>query len=83
MVFPDFQPQVPEEPVCTDFFRQNQVFTSLHLRSPVHVVPSHGLFWRQPSTQRDDQERLLESGWGGGGGGAKAFHNDSKKGWSS
>jgi hypothetical protein len=26
-------------PVCINFFRQNPVFTSLHLRSPVHVVP--------------------------------------------
>jgi hypothetical protein len=30
---------VPEEPVCIDLFRQNPVFTSLHLKSPVHVVP--------------------------------------------
>ncbi len=40
MVFPDFQPmRVSEEPVCIDLFRQNPVFTFLHLRSPVHVVP--------------------------------------------
>ncbi len=39
-VFPDFQPmKVSEEPVCIYLFRQNPVFTSLHLRSPVHVVP--------------------------------------------
>jgi hypothetical protein len=31
--------RVPEEPVCIDLFRQNPVFTSLHLKSPVHVVP--------------------------------------------
>ncbi len=38
--FPDFQPmKVSEEPVCIDIFRENPVFTSLHLRSPVHVVP--------------------------------------------
>jgi hypothetical protein len=38
VVCPDFQPmRVPEEPVCFDLFRQNPVFTSLHLKSPVHV----------------------------------------------
>jgi len=31
--------RVPEEPVCIDLFRQNPVFTFLHLKSPVHVVP--------------------------------------------
>jgi hypothetical protein len=31
--------RVPEEPVCMDLFRQNPVFTSLHLKYPVHVVP--------------------------------------------
>ncbi len=40
VVWPDFQPmRVPEEPVCIRLFRQNPVFSSLHLRSPVHVVP--------------------------------------------
>jgi hypothetical protein len=29
----------PEEPVSIDLFRQNPVFTSLHLKNPVHVVP--------------------------------------------
>jgi hypothetical protein len=39
VVFPDFQPlKVSEEPVCIYLFRQNPVFTSLHLKSPVHVV---------------------------------------------
>ncbi len=28
---------VPEEPVCVQLFRQKPVFTSLHLKSPVHV----------------------------------------------
>jgi hypothetical protein len=28
-----------EEPVCIDIFWQNPYFTSLHLRSPVHVAP--------------------------------------------
>jgi hypothetical protein len=31
--------RVPEEPVRIRFFRENPVFTSLHLKSPVHVVP--------------------------------------------
>jgi hypothetical protein len=31
--------RVPEEPVWIHLFRQNPVFTSLHLRSPVHVEP--------------------------------------------
>ncbi len=40
VVWTDFQPMiVPEEPVCIRRFRQNQVFTSLHLKSPVNVVP--------------------------------------------
>ncbi len=39
VVRPDFQPmRVPEEPFCIDLFRQNLVFTSQHLKSPVHVV---------------------------------------------
>jgi hypothetical protein len=31
--------RVLEEPVCIDLFLKNPVFTSLHLESPVHVVP--------------------------------------------
>ncbi len=31
--------RVSEETVCIHLFQQNQVFTSLHLRSHVHVVP--------------------------------------------
>ncbi len=31
--------KVSEEPVCVHLFRQKSVFTSLHLKSPVHVVP--------------------------------------------
>jgi hypothetical protein len=31
--------RVPEEPVCIYIFWQNLVFTSLHLKSSVHVVP--------------------------------------------
>jgi hypothetical protein len=50
VVWPDFQPiRVPEEPVCIDLFWQNQVFTSLHLKYPVHVIPP--------------QELQLESYW--------------------
>ena len=38
--FPVFLPiRVSEEPVCIYLFRQNPFFASLHLRSPVHVVP--------------------------------------------
>ncbi len=35
--------RVSEEPVCSYLFRQNPAFTSLHLRSPVHVVPPLGV----------------------------------------
>jgi hypothetical protein len=31
--------RVPEEPVRIHLFRKNPVFTSLHLKYPVHVVP--------------------------------------------
>jgi hypothetical protein len=34
--------RVQEEPVLIDLFRQNPVFTSLHLKTPVHVVPPLG-----------------------------------------
>ncbi len=38
-VFPEFQPmRVSEEPDCIDLFMLNPIVTSLHLRSPVHVV---------------------------------------------
>ncbi len=40
VVWPDFQPmRVPEEPVYIDLFRKNPVFSSLHLKYHVHVVP--------------------------------------------
>jgi hypothetical protein len=40
VALPDFQPmRVSEELVCIYLFRQNPVFTSLHLRYPVHVEP--------------------------------------------
>ncbi len=40
MVFQDFQPiRVSEEKICIYLFRQNLVFTSLQLRSPVRVIP--------------------------------------------
>jgi hypothetical protein len=32
------QMRVSEEPVCIYLFRQNPVFTSLHFKSPFHVV---------------------------------------------
>ncbi len=64
VVWPDFQPmRVPEEPVCVHLFRQKPVFTSLHLKSPVHVhrlrnytnfkvgvPPWHGQLWRSVCT---------------------------------
>jgi hypothetical protein len=40
--------RVPEEPVCSDLFRKNPVITSLHLKSPVHVVPPQ-VFIRHPA----------------------------------
>ncbi len=59
MVLPDFQPvRVSEEPVCIDIFRQNPVFNSLHLRSPVHVGPPQ----RTAKSTGD-----VFTGWGGGG----------------
>jgi hypothetical protein len=40
VVWPDFQPmRGPEKPVCILIFGQNPFLTSLHLKSPVHVVP--------------------------------------------
>ncbi len=45
VVLPDFQPiRVSEEPVSINLFRQNPVFTSLHLRSPVLVLPPQGRY---------------------------------------
>jgi hypothetical protein len=35
--------RVPEEPVCIDLFRQNPVFTSLYLKSPVIPFMSYRL----------------------------------------
>jgi hypothetical protein len=44
VVWPDFQRmRVPEELDCIDLFRQNPVFTSLHLKYPVHVVSPPGI----------------------------------------
>ncbi len=40
--------RVPEEPVCIDLFRQNPVFTSLHLKFPVH---DHRL-WEQANRRQ-------------------------------
>ncbi len=49
VVWPDFQPmRVPEEPVCVHLFRQKPVFTSLHLKSPVHV---HRLRFRREDSR--------------------------------
>jgi hypothetical protein len=38
--------RVSEEPVCIDLFRQNPVFTSLHLKSP-EAVDTNGRFQMQ------------------------------------
>ncbi len=35
--------RVSEEPVCIQLLRQNPVFTSLHLKTPVHVVPPQSI----------------------------------------
>jgi hypothetical protein len=45
--------RVPEEPVCIDLFRQNPVFTSLHLKSPIHVTRPLG---------EKMQKEILENG---------------------
>jgi hypothetical protein len=60
--------RVPEEPVCVHLFRQKPVFTSLHLKSPVHVhrlwchiavlgclsnvVPCKAVVWGDKRTRR-------------------------------
>ncbi len=65
MVFPDFQPmRVSEEPVCIYLFRQNPVFTSLHLRSPVHdVLPpliSNGGKFKPAFAERDKKKTMID-----------------------
>ncbi len=62
--------KVSEEPVCIDLFRQNLVFTSLHLKSPVHVVPR--LFLQkilEVFSKMYFVFTTLHKGWGGGEGG--------------
>jgi hypothetical protein len=59
--------RVPEEPVCIDIFRQNPVFTSLHLKYPVHVVlpQSRGCFYllhRKISNNISDDTHWLNLG---------------------
>ncbi len=62
VVFPDFQPmRVSEEPVCICLFRHNPVFTSLQLRSSVHVVPP-----QRPEGKQGRKLVLIEFGWWGG-----------------
>ncbi len=57
LVWPDFQPmRAPQEPVGNEIFRQSPVFTSLHLKSPVHVVP--------PQSEKKDWDKCKEWGWG-------------------
>ncbi len=43
--------RVSEELVCIDLFRQNLVFTSLHLRSPFHVVPP--FLWKKLTNESE------------------------------
>jgi hypothetical protein len=51
--------KVSEESVCIYPFRQNPVFTFLHLRSPAHVLPPlEGII-----------QAVVAGGGGGGGGG--------------
>ncbi len=52
VVWPDLQPmRIPEEPVCVRLFRQKPVFTSLHLKSPVHVHRL-GANWQSEGSKR-------------------------------
>jgi hypothetical protein len=63
--FPDFQPmRVSEEPVCIYLFRQNPVFTSLHLRYPESIatltqfrlIEGHQWFFQISSQMRVSEE---------------------------
>ncbi len=67
VVWPDFQPmRIPEEPVYIDLFRQNPVFTSLHLKSTIHVVPPPFMLYRLRSIYRvaaRGGHRHLQKGW--------------------
>jgi hypothetical protein len=68
VVWPDFQPmRVPEEPVCVHLFRQKPVFTSLHLKSPVHVhrlsspttLSVYTSLYNISSSSKDDVKSLI------------------------
>jgi hypothetical protein len=50
--------RVSEEPICIlqYLFQQNPVFTSLHLRSPVHVVPPQ---MKSPLTESYTVEKFI------------------------
>ncbi len=59
--------RVPEEPVCIDLFRQNPVFTSLHLKSPVHVHRGHRLRGRTGCCRKDTSRvRICKRLWSPG-----------------
>jgi hypothetical protein len=51
--------RVPEESVCIDLFRQNQVFTSLHLKFPDHVVPPQAEVRAELSASKGDHDAAV------------------------
>jgi len=62
--------RIPEEPVYIDLFQKNPVFTSLHLKSHVHVVPPLAKFFPffQPGTgllgsEVEQLARLVVQAW--------------------
>ncbi len=68
VICPDFQPmRVSEEPVCIDIFRQNPVFTSLHLKSPMSyrlwgISHSHNIIYYYPPANSPPPQRKLPDG---------------------
>ncbi len=58
--FPDFQPmRGSEEPVCIFLFRQNLVFTSLYLRSSIHVTPAGFIFTCVVCTAMNNSKQIF------------------------
>jgi hypothetical protein len=51
--------RVSEEPVCIYLFGQNPVFTSLHLKYPVHVVPPLSIPTFNPRPTGDPQSNIM------------------------
>jgi hypothetical protein len=52
--------RVPEAPVCIHLSRKNPVFTSLHLKSPVHVVPPQESQEYNKGGEKMSQERTRQ-----------------------